>query len=158
MKTDTLALRTAATMLQSYAHEDARMEEHAEGLECRDCEAFLRLGIDAFDWIIRADQIARQAIYDGAADFDHDAVDRALRELCRAWLKSSGRTEAWANAQQSKGRRLGNLERFQACSNEMQAIVKAQESGDAETMPAAIIALRDKAIEEHARGETAEFI
>ncbi|HEY5315832.1 MAG TPA: hypothetical protein VIK18_25105 [Pirellulales bacterium] len=158
MKMDNLALRTATTFVNSYTREDELIEKHAQAMKCRDCEAFLQLGIDAFNWIIRADQITRQAIYEGTAEFDHPSIENAVRQLCHAWLRPCGRAEAWVAVQHSRNFRVDNLEAFRACCKEMQAIVKAQELGDGEELPPVLIDLCSKAIAEHVNGQTAEFI
>lgn len=176
MSLDHLALRTARTFVDSYAHEDEALgqqavplvrtastsgpggNEQALAADRRDCEAFLQLGIDAFKWVIRADQVTRQAIYDGTADFDQDAVEAALRDLCKLWLKACGRAEQWAANQQSRKLPVANLEEFRSCCDEMRAIVKAQEQGDEEELPDGLTSVLEKAIEEHRGGQTTEFV
>ena len=157
MKSDNLALRTATTFVNLYAHEDEVMTDYGQAMDCRDCEAFLQLGIDAFNWVIRADQIARQAMFEGTADFDHDAAEDGICALCRLWLKSCDRAEKWIALQLSRNLNVDNLDRFRECYAQMHAIVKVQDAAD-EEMPEVIAELRDRAIKEHRNGETAEFV
>jgi hypothetical protein len=158
MLVDNFALRTARTIVASYAREDEVLEQHQQATDCHDCDAFLRLGIDAFNWIIRADQLTRQALYDGTADFDFTAIDDAIGELCQLWLKACVRAEQWIALQQTHHSTLDNLEEFRACCQEMQAIAKARAAQESEELPDNLRPLRDKAIEEHRNGQTAEFI
>jgi hypothetical protein len=151
-----IALRTATTFVHSYASEDAVIEAPRQSDDRRDCEDFLQLGIDAFDWLIRADQTFREAIFDGYKDFD-PAVENALRSLCQLWLKPCERARKRIEIQLSRGYKVDNLDRFNECCEEMQAIVRAQES-TTEKLPAAMERLRDLALEEHRNGQTSEFV
>jgi hypothetical protein len=147
MRNDSLALRTAKTLVESYSREDGVIEEHKQAMDCRDCETYLQLGIDAFDWLIRADQIARKAIFSGSTAIDPDQVEAEIGRLCRTWLDSGDRANAWIALQQSRGFAVENLDRFRECHAEMRAIVDSQGTKD-ETLPEAMAALRDQAIEE----------
>ena len=56
MATDSLVFRTAERHVNNYTRESSGlMAEHREAMDCRDCEAFLQLAIEAFHWLIRAD-------------------------------------------------------------------------------------------------------
>ena len=158
MTLDSLALRTAQTFVNSYAHEDDVVQQHSEAMDCRDCEAFLQLGIDAFNWVIRADQVTRQVMFSGDSDFVPDDVEAAIRALCKLWLKPCDRANQWVAVQHSRGFKVDNLDAFRNCCVEMRAIVKAQETEGNEDLPAKMAILRDQAIEEHRNGQTAEFI
>ena len=51
-----LAFRNARNHVRDFAFEgEELMAKHSQAMECRDCEAFLQMGIDAFHWILRAD-------------------------------------------------------------------------------------------------------
>jgi hypothetical protein len=153
-----LALRHAQVVVKSYADEEGRLREHHEAMECRDCEDFLQLGIDAFDWIVRADQLIREAAYRNVAGLDYAQAERAVRTLCEAWLKPCKQAQAIIAGQTERGFCIENLARFRKCCEEMQAIVKAQTSTEEEVIPDPITQLRDDAIQEYRDGQTAEFI
>jgi hypothetical protein len=151
-----IALRTATTFVNSFTSEDAVIEASRQADDCRDCEDFLQLGIDAFDWLIRADQKIREAIFDGAEGFD-PLVEDALRLLCQRWLKPCEHARKWAVIQFNRGYKVDNLDRFNECCEEMQAIVRAHEA-TTEELPAAMEHLRDLALEDHRNGQTSEFV
>jgi hypothetical protein len=157
---ESLALKTARSHVDSFQGESRRvMSAHREAMDCRDCEAFLQLGIDAFDWIMRVDQGYRTAVFEGHTEYSSD-VDQAIRTLCEAWLPSAIPAEKWVELQLARGYTLANLDRFRQCHREMAAIVRAfaeQDSG-ATLFPTAIAALSDEAAQEHLDGQTAEFI
>jgi hypothetical protein len=153
-----LALRTAEQHVRNYERESTElMARQHEAMECLDCEAFLQLGIDAFDWLIRADRAIRSGIHRGTVEHD-PSIEESLLRLCKAWLGPCENANQWARQQQSRGFVLENLGRFQECCEEMRAIVKAGESGQGEMLPPGASAIRDKAIAEHAHGETAPFV
>lgn len=133
------------------------MRQHRQAMDCRDCESFLQLGIDAFDWIVRADQVLRGAMYQGFEGFDHNEAEDAIRALCRSWLAPCTRANEWAVVQNQRDFRVDNLDRFRQCCAEMQAIVNAQDAKE-EPLPDALADLQDEAIQEHLNGETAEFV
>ncbi len=154
---DTLAFRTAKSLVTGYENEAALHARPNESVECRNCEDFLQLGIDAFDWIVRADRLVRHAMFNGIGEFDHDQAEDAICALCRGWLEPCELANKLVAFQHQRGFRVDNLDRFRECCVEMQAIVHAQNAMDDE-IPNAVAELRDKAIEEHRDGQTAEFV
>ena len=158
MGTDTLDYRTAQKHVQNYKKEsEVLMQAHQEAMNCRDCEAFLQLGIDAFRWIIRADRVIRKAVYKGVTEYDSD-LDDQIAFLCREWLAPCEFAEKWVAKQLEREYQLENLVEFRKCCEEMQAIVEAQGQSDGEPLPTAMIELRDKAIDEYLNGQTSEFV
>ncbi len=158
MVIDNLTLRTAQKHVKNFGDETSGLlAEHRQALDCLECEAFLQLGIDAFHWVMRADQAFRESIADGKLEFQ-EQIEDALRLLCRAWLNPCALAEPWIAQQQGQGYELDNLAEFRHCRTEMQAIVDSfQETGPAE-LPAAMARMQDQALSEHANGETAEFV
>jgi hypothetical protein len=157
MELDNLSYRAATALVHSYALEDEVAGAHREAMDCRDCEDFLQLGIDAFQWVMRADQVLRRATFEGKAAFDPAQAEAGIRALCALWLKPCEPANRWISLQESRGFKVDNVERFHECCTEMRAIVAAQDATD-EDMPEAIARLQDRAIEEHRNGETAEFV
>ena len=66
-----IILRTARRHVANFADECDVLKDHQQAMECRDCDAVLQLGIDAFAWLVRADERLRSAIYSGA-EYDAD--------------------------------------------------------------------------------------
>lgn len=156
---NSLTLRTAEGHIECYERESGLMAQHAEAMECWECEAFLQLGIDAFAWIMRADRQFRMAIYRGEKEFNPEA-EKSLHALCKNWLGAPCELAVLLiEAQRTRGYEIDNLEDFQRCVVEMTAIVKAGEEGDDHTtLPKHISGYRDEAADEHRNGQTAEFI
>jgi hypothetical protein len=147
------ALREARRHVRSFGDEYDLLVDHGNPERCVDCEAFLQVGIDAFQWIVRADEAIRLGVSRGQLAPDAQ-FDRKLKALARAWLNTCdvvSRLNLWYL---SRGK-LGNLAEFRRCEAEMRAMVQ---SWQRDKMTDAMRALRDSAIEEHRRGETAEFI
>jgi hypothetical protein len=158
MKADYLAFRNAEKHVQSYSQESQDvMAHHAEAMDCRNCEAFLQMGIDAFEWLMRADRAFRAAVYRGEKEYDLDS-EKSLSILCKNWLVPCDVAEQWIETQQTRRYEIDNLEEFRRCVQEMTAIVEASDEGDNVTLPKHIAILRDKAVDEHRNGQTAEFI
>jgi hypothetical protein len=158
MGTDTLDFRTAQKHVANYKQESKLlMQAQQEAMDCRDCEAFLQLGIDAFRWIIRADRVVRSAFYNGVAEYDH-GLDGQIAVLCREWLTPCEYAEMWIAKQLERRYQISNLAEFHKCCEEMRAIVEAQGHSDGEPLPPSMIELRDKAIDEHLNGQTSEFV
>jgi hypothetical protein len=158
MKTG-LAFRAAQQHVRFYEQEaDDVMAEHQEAMDCRDCEAYLQLGIDAFEWLIRADAAFRRGYANNEMEFDEE-VALAFQELARLWLRPSARADNWAMTQIAKGFTIGNLDRFRICCKEMQAIVEFHETAPEEAqLPTPLASLRDQALTDYANGKTSEFV
>ena len=154
MATESLAFRNAEIHVQSYSAQSSLMAAHAEAMDCRDCEAFLQMGIDAFKWLLRADRDHRLAVYRGEAQFSPE-FDAELQRLCGRWLVPCDFAEKWIANQLAKDFAIDNLEEFRNCVTEMQAIVNSHRGKD--NLPEQIAVHRDSAIQEYRNGETAEF-
>jgi hypothetical protein len=149
-----LALREARRHVRSFADESELLADHADPAQCVDCDALLQVGIDAFHWLVRADETIRLAIYRGQVAHD-SLVEGALAALARAWLNTCGAANGLIALHLGQGDSLSNLAEFRRCEAEMRAMV---DSWRTDEITDAIRALRDGAIEEHRRGETAEFV
>ena len=124
MGTDSLAFRTARNLIQSYRGEmEDLIERHEEASACRDCEDFLQLGIEAYHWLIRADQAIRGAIYEGKIEYDAD-LEKTLAALYADWLKPCDYAERWIAATIGRGFAVEHLEEFGKCCEEVRAIVE----------------------------------
>ena len=158
MNAESLAFRTAKKHVDSYSEESANlMAAHDEAMDCRDCEAFLQMGIDAFDWLMRADRAYHMAMY--RSEIDHDPkLEDALARLCEGWLVPCEFAERWIERQLTNGYQIDNLEGFRRCVTEMSAIVEVNREDGDQKLPEQIAELRDTAIQENRNGETAEFV
>ena len=152
---ETLAFRTARRHVNNFAGESQElMKRHREAVECWECQAFLQLGIDAFDWLVRADAGYREAVYRRTAEYNPE-VDGELRRLFTEWLNPCTLANEWITVQLERGYTLDNLNRFRDCESEVRAIVDCK---DEDSMSDALRELRDKSLKEYHDGQTAEFI
>jgi hypothetical protein len=156
MEYNDLAYRNAQKHVKSYSDESSLMKAHAEAMDCRYCEAFLQMGIDAFHWLIRADRVYRTAVYRGEIEYSAD-FEKMLAELCEQWLGPCEAADGWIEKQLTEGFTIDNLDEFRECAEEMLAIVESAEPGDNQ-IPESVAALQDAAVEEYRNGQTAEFI
>lgn len=157
MKFDLLAMRTAKKHVDNYVHEhNSVMQRHYEAMDCRDCEDFLKLGIDAFNWVINADCRLRIAVGEGAVD-DADELEEMLEELCKGWLAPCDFAEAWIARLDSKKYVPDNLDEFRKCCERMKGIVKSFVFNDVEELPPGLAILQAKALEQIANGQTTSF-
>ncbi len=153
-----LTYRTAEKHVRNYGTESDVIVTHHEAMECCDCDTFLQLGIDAFDWLIRADQEIREALANGREVASGVDVDKAFEVLCKGWLHSADVAKQQISIHQYRGYDLGNLGEFESRYAEMQAIVGFFDRSENQNLPDALIVLQDQAIAEHNNGETAEFV
>lgn len=152
MSLDNLALRTARSHVHAYSGEcEELMARHAEAMDCRDCEDFLQLGIDAFRWLGRADVQYRMRVYRGVAEYDAK-FEEDLAALYRLWLKPCDYALQWAEKQLRLEYRLDNLEEFKRCVEEAKALIDPNEE-----VTDGIAVLRDEAIEEFRAGKTSAW-
>lgn len=149
----TLAFREARKHVYSFSDESEIMRDHREAMACLDCEAILQLGIDAFHWLVRADESARSAAYRGD-EVEEETFDM-LAQLFHHWLKPCAVMNAWIAVQGERGYALSNLEEFRKCEREVRAIV---DSLTADELSDSVRNLRDAAVAEHRDGQTAEFV
>lgn len=153
MPTPRLAVLNARKHVDDF---DAVIKDHYEAQDCNDCEDFLQMGIDAFEWIIRADEVIRAAIYAGDMEYDEE-LDHGIQLLLKVWLRPCENAFKWIAKCESLGFKIHNLAHFRECHNEVLAIVESLDSPDTEVGDA-LSAARDEAIREHRNGETAEFV
>jgi hypothetical protein len=149
-----LAYKMARQHVDSFEQESALMREHQEAMDCRDCEAFLKIGIDAYRWLVFADEQIRRAVYRGDADVDH-RLHEAVEQLFIAWLRPCQLAEEWIGLQEKRGFEVDNLGDFRRCEEECRAIVKSLSDDE---LTDSVRKLRDEALTELRDGQTAEFV
>lgn len=152
MFTDDLAYRTASHGVQAFvdvANElSARQQRDAEQQEC---ESYLQLGIDAFHWLMRADEHYRKAVFSKQLAYD-PAFDAAFDHLCVEWLKPTDAAEAWLSSLAARSLSPPNAGEFQECVTEMRALL-----AESRAVKGELAALRDNAIESYRAGDTDEW-
>lgn len=95
MSRNSLAYRQAEKRTHDFRDESSQvMGDHANAMDCRDCEDFLRLGISAFYWLQRAETVLRESIYNGDRVEDHE-VSEMLSILYDAWLAPAEVAKEW---------------------------------------------------------------
>lgn len=127
------------------------MAKHKQAMECLDCESFLQLGIDAFNWLNRADEQIRYSILKGKMEHDPQ-VDEAIQVLFEAWMVPCKIAHEMVKLQRERNFKLDNLDEFLRVEANVKAILK-----DNRKLTAPIAALRDQAIEQHSKGQTSEW-
>jgi len=120
---DLLAYRTARNSVRAFASEgDEIVARNYQAEECRDCESFLQLGIDAYRWLRRADVQVRRAVAEGRLEAS-SSVDRAIEALFRLWLPPIEAANRWIEMQRERHFAVENLEQFRQCERDVRAIV-----------------------------------
>ncbi len=108
------SLKLAKKHVEEYSKQDSIKALHNEAMECRDCEDWLEIGLEAFRWLKQADQTIRQAAVEGFAV--SSSAPNSIATLYRAWLRPCDRAEGLAKEQIGRGFRLKNLTEFrEAC-------------------------------------------
>ncbi|MDZ4784019.1 MAG: hypothetical protein SGJ19_27540 [Planctomycetia bacterium] len=159
MLTDYLAYRTASDQIRAFASVGENPDENrnkstltaAATMEAAECESFLQLGIDAFHWLIRADEQYRKAVFSGALEYD-SSFDASFDEMAQRWLKSGAAADAWIESLAGRGLAPANLHDFRECLRQIRSIVEENDEVTGE-----IAVLRDQAIEAYHAGDTDEW-
>jgi hypothetical protein len=157
MVSDSLAFETANWHVDHFVATAARSQVE---LNRDDCDVFLRMGIEAFDWLCQVDSEFHRRLYTEPAAPNSDSTTERLQALFRRWLEKRDVAEALIARVERHGLQLENLARYRECCRSAAAIVKHFEtdfSQDAE-LPVPMATLMDEAVQEHLDGKTAEFI
>lgn len=133
---------------------DDIIDQSHRAVDCMDCEAFLEGGIETFSCIKRTDMIIREAVLTGRIS-DSPAYDQAMTRLLRDWVKQVDHAEAWIARCERNGYEVANLSEFRNCVSEAYSMLNFSEATESSE---AILRLQEEALEEHQRGETAEFV
>jgi hypothetical protein len=92
-------------------------------MECRDCEDFLRLGIEAFQWLQKAHQSIQDDVVHARSVFDGH-IEHAITKLYQRWLKPYATAEHWMKGLQDEGFEIDNAVEFARCCQEASAILE----------------------------------
>ncbi len=153
-----LAYRIAEKHLAGFAAESQLLVASQAAVNPADCEAIVQLGLDAFQWLMRADRAYRIAMFRGQIEHNPE-LEKALQQDCSTWLEHALAT--WRELQSGRAKELplDNREALIRQIEEMTAILDASQTDDApENLPASMVPLRDAAVAEHENDQTTEFI
>ncbi len=143
---------------QADDYDELLMQQSEEACDCHDCQSSIKLGIQVFDWIIGADRSYRKALYAGRANYDQ-LMEVALAELLRRWYAKCDGVLKWAKYHEKLGFEVARLAEFKQRCEEARAMVRSlDESKGDRIMREPLIILRDKALDDHLNGQTAEFV
>ena len=87
------------------------MHQHRAAMECLDCEEYLTTGIVVYKWIIRAEGIARAAIYEDLVDNRAELI-QCIEELYRKWEETGRVAMEWVEEVRDSGHRPDNTDEF----------------------------------------------
>lgn len=124
---ENVALRLAQLCVHEYADECRDvLKDHAEAMNCRDCEEFLQKGINAFKFLRYAEEVMRQADYRGIESFTEE-LRETVGKLYGAWSGPCEMAEKWITALDKEGYVPDNLKAFREACDQVQEIVEQQE-------------------------------
>src|SRR3972149_435617 len=154
-QSEILELKIARNQADEY--DEIVVRQSGEACDCRDCEAAIKFGIHLFDWLIDADQRYRSELYEGKLAYDKE-TEQAIEYLLRRWHQRCDDLVNWANRHVARGFDVVHLAEFQRRCEESTAIIAALDETKADqTMSEPLLLLRDKALEDHRNGQTADF-
>ena len=93
------------------------LRDHAEAMECRDCEDCLRLGLQAFEWIRTAHAHFQADVLSGDAAFD-DNFEQVITGLYATWLAVSEVVEPWVAKLENRGYTVEAAGKLRECCQE----------------------------------------
>ena len=76
--------------------------DHVEAMDCRDCEDYLRLGLQAFNWLRTACEHIKEDVCSGQAMYSEE-LEQSITELYAGWLEPSAEAEEWIAEQEKRG-------------------------------------------------------
>jgi hypothetical protein len=144
-----LAYRIAEKHLAAFATESQLLVANRATVNPADCEAIVQLGLDAFQWLMRADRAYRIAMFRGQIEHNPE-LEKALHQDCSTWLEHASSTWRELQSGHAKELPLDNREALIRQIEEMTAILDAsQPTGVREELPPQMVPLRDAAVAEH---------
>ncbi|HEX7380252.1 MAG TPA: hypothetical protein VF278_24260 [Pirellulales bacterium] len=109
---ESLELAIAQKALDDYSA--AFTDGDVDAIEAAAFQRHLQQGIDAFHWIVRAEETLRQAAYQGLINFSPE-IEQALEALYRGWLAFCERMRAILRQQLLAGGDFDNAREFGEC-------------------------------------------
>ncbi len=151
----TLYIEEARRRVDAFGQIDA-VGESQYAMECLDCEAWLRIGIDVFKFLTDVEEAMRLAIYRGKAPegMTVDALTAMFEGFFNQWLITARQADRWIRQCESRGYVVDHKEAFFDCVSDAKLIVEFR---DEEYLPDGLKPFRNRAISEIQNGTTAEF-
>jgi len=132
------------------------IEESRQAIDCLNCEANLQNGINAWNFIMKADEAIHWALCKNhITDDEGEDLLTLIDRLVTTWLGPFDRMTQWISRCEARGYKVEYKDRFLACLEEARANAKYDPQ---QPMPECILDLKDEALREHENGETAEFL
>jgi hypothetical protein len=127
MNADCLPLQVARNRVRGFAESFEELSERPNhNGDSRDCEEFLRRGIDAFEWLRRCEEMLREADYAGVATL-HAATQEAIGMLYTTWLDSCGGGLQWLDRLESRSLQVEHADRFREICDDVNDIVASRQ-------------------------------
>lgn len=95
-------------------------------MECRDCEDFLRKGVESARFLRIAENIFRDADYRGISPFDDD-IRSAIESLYVAWFNPCDFAEKWIADLGARGYTPDNVATFRQACEEMRDAIERKD-------------------------------
>lgn len=112
---ETLGLELAKLRVRRYRDEsESLMTRVRAAEECRQCEDFLKMGIDAYHWIASAEETIRAGASEGLVEITPE-IDSAFAAVYRMWVIPCEFAEKWVAIQEARNFSVDNLEQFREC-------------------------------------------
>lgn len=153
--TSPLYITEAKRRVEEYERLDA-VSESRHAMECLDCEAWLKIGIDLFKFLIETDEAIRLAIYSEKVPegITLDEFDEVCRALMADWLKPTRRANRWIKQCEDRGFVVEHKEEFFKCVRKAELIVQEHELN---MLPAGLKPYLHRASIEITNEETQQF-
>jgi len=125
MTSPPLYITEARRRVEAFEQLDA-MSESRHAMESLDCEAWLKIGIDLFKFLIETDEAIRLAIYSQkySLDVTLDEFDNISRTLMAGWLRPSRRADRWIKQCEDSGYIVEHKDKFFKCVREAESILR----------------------------------
>jgi hypothetical protein len=128
-----LILEVAQGRVNQYADESVSlMRRHAEAMECRDCEDYLKRGIEALCWLRKAEDMLREADAQGICPLSPE-LRQSINVLYSAWLRPCADADKWIEDLGVRGYVPDNIGEFRGACEEAEEIAERKDWQDKAT-------------------------
>lgn len=116
MTAASLEFQLAERQIWHFEHREEATRQELPTSDSRQCEEWLRSGIDAYKWLARSEEAARLADAEGLAELT-PAADAAIAGLYQRWLTQYDLAESWIANVLREGHSLASLREYQECGS-----------------------------------------
>lgn len=109
-----LDLELAECQLQQFEHDDPVLRDHREAEDYWRCEEFLKVGIEAYKFLSRAEEAFIVADVAGIAEYSAE-LQSFVKALYGRWLATCPSAVEWINRLSAQGHDVENRKAFLAC-------------------------------------------